>query len=179
MNKKTVYIVVAVIAVILVVSVAGIVLLNNGNGKTDSTPTPTPPPLVPVSEAASIQFNVDETTTVSGDLVIYQFACKNLNTANETVRVDMDLGADGKFSYIIDTGVEKSWVTMDEGATWTESDFVEDCTNYGGLFHAFVDKLIAEGDNTEDLSYTTDTASITISGVATNPTLDDSLFATS
>lgn len=180
MNKKTIYIVVAVIVVILIVGVAGIMLLNNGNGgTTNPTATPTPEPSVAVSAATAIQFSVNETTTASGDLVVYQFACKNLNTATETLRVDMDLGAAGKFSYIVDTGAQKSWVTMDDGVTWTESAFADDCTTYGTLMHDYIDKLIAEGDNTDDVSYTTDTTSIAIFCIATNPTLTDSLFTTS
>lgn len=180
MNKNMMYIVVAVVVVILVVGVAGVYLLNGGfNGTTNPTETPTPAPSVPVAEATSIQFRVTETTTASGDVVIYQFACDDLNTATEKMRVDMDLGADGKFSYIIDTGAQKSWVTMDEGATWTESAFADDCTAYGTLLHNFIDKLVAENNAGADLSYTTDAASIAIDCIAVNPTLEDSLFTAS
>jgi hypothetical protein len=178
LNKKTIYLVVAVLVVIIVVGVAAYALMNQGNGGTPS-PTPTPAPSTPVSEAASLQFSVNETTTASGDLVVYQFACKDLNTANEKIRVDMDLGAAGAFSYIVDAGVQKSWVTMDNGATWTESDFAADWTAYGTLFHDFVDKLVADGDDAQDLSYTTDTTSIVIYCIAVDPTLEDSLFTAS
>jgi len=173
MNKNTTYIVVAVLVVVIVVGVAGYYLLAN-QGQQPS-PTPTPPPVTPVSEATSIQFVVNETTTATGDIVIYEFACKDLNGAAETIRVDMDLGELGSFSYIIDTGVQKSWVMMD-GSTWSESDFEQDCVDYGTLFHDFVDKLIAEGDNTSDVSYSTDDASYAITSIATNPELDDSIF---
>ncbi len=177
MDKKMIYIVVAVLVVVIVVGVAGVMLLNQG-GNGGTTPTPTPAP-VAVSEASAIQFSVNETTTATGDLVVYQFACKNLNTATETLRVDMDLGDAGAFSYIVDTDAQKSWVTMDNGATWSESAFADDCTTYGTLLHDFVDKLVADGDDANDLTYTTDTTSITIYCVAVDPTLADSLFATS
>jgi hypothetical protein len=178
-NKKTIYIVVAVIVVILIVGVAGVMLLNNnGNGGT-TTPTPTPAPSVAVSAATSIQFSVNETTTASGDLVVYQFSAKNLNTETEVFRVDMDLGASGKFNYIVDKSAEKSWMSMDSGATWTASTYATDLASYDTLLHSYVDKLIAEGDNTQDVTYTTSTTSIAIYCIATNPTLADSLFATS
>jgi hypothetical protein len=179
MNKKTIYLVVAVVVVILVVGVAGVMLLGGNNGTTNPTATPTAAPSATVSEATSIQFSVTETTTASGDVVNYEFACKDLNTANEKMRIDMDLGSSGAFIYIVDTGAQKSWLSMDDGATWTESVFADDCTAYGTLLHNFVDKLVAESNTGADLSYTTDTASIAISCIAVNPTLEDSLFTAS
>lgn len=177
MSKKTLYIAVAAIVVILIVGVAGVMLLNKPSGG-DTQPTPTPAP-VAVSEATSIQFAVNETNTQTGDVVIYQFAAKNLNADNEVLRVDMDLGQAGKFSYIVDKGQEKSWVTMDEGVTWSESTYADDLANYAALMHSYIDKIIAEGDNTEDVCYTTDTASILITCIVTNPTLSDDLFTVS
>lgn len=179
MDKKTIYIVVAVLVVVIIVGVAGVMLLNNQGEAPAPTQTPTPGPSIAVSEATAIQFSVNETTTATEDLVVYQFACRDLNAANETIRVDMDLGDAGAFTYIVDTGAQKSWVTMDAGANWAESDFAADCTAYGTLFHGFVDKLVANGDGTADCSYTTDTTSITIFSIATNPTLEDSLFVAS
>jgi hypothetical protein len=172
MNKKTIYLVVAVFVVILVVGVAGVMLLGGNNGTTNPTATPS----ATVSEATSIQFSVTETTTASGDVVNYKFACKDLGAANEKMRIDIDLCESVAFIYIVDTGAQKSWLSMDDGATWTESAFADDCTTYGTLLHDFVDKLIAESNTGADLSYTTDTVSIAISCIAINPTLDDSLF---
>lgn len=178
MNKKTIYLVVAVVVVILVVGVAGVILLGN-NGTTNPTATPTAPPSATVSEATSLQFSVTETTTASSDVVNYNFVCKNLNSATEKMRVEMDLGASGAFIYIVDTEAQKSWMSMDNGTTWTESTFADDCTTYGTLLHNFVDKLVAESNTGADLSYTTDTTSIAISSVVINPTLEDSLFTAS
>lgn len=175
LNKNTTYLVVAVLVVVIIVGVGGYYLLANQGQETSPTPTPTPP--VPVSEATSIQFSINETTIATGDLLIYQFACKNLNTENEVIRVDMDLGEAGEFSYIVDRSDGASWVSM-EGSPWSESDFDADWESYGTLFHGFVDKLIDEGDNTTDVSYTTDLSSYVIYCIATNPELDDSLFST-
>ncbi len=86
MNKNTMYLVVAVLIVIIVVGVAGYMLLNNG-GTDDTNATPTPGPSATVVGASTVQFSVNETTTATGDLVGYSFACKNYNTATEVVRV--------------------------------------------------------------------------------------------
>ena len=179
MNTKTIYIVVAVLIVVIVVGVAGYYYLYNpGNSETTPTPTPTPGPTV--EGASNVQFSVNETSTATGDLVGYNFICKNYNTAEEVVRVDVCIGAD-TYSYILDAGQEKSWMSMDGGTTWTESTFgttTGDWATYGSLFNDFAGKLIEQG-NTNDLSYTTHTASITIYCVAVNQTIDDSVFATS
>jgi len=176
MNKKTIYAIVAVIVVVLVVGVAGVLLLGGNLGNNGTTPTPTPAPATVVG-ANTIQFSVNETTTSTGDLVGYSFACKNYNTSTEVVRVDMCISG-ANYSYILDAGQEKSWASTDGGATWTASSFTTDWPNYGSLFNDFVDRLAAQG-NTNDLSYTTDTASITIYCVAVNQTIPDSTFATS
>lgn len=170
------YLVVAVLIVIIVVGVAGYMLLNNG-GTDDTNATPTPGPSATVVGATTVQFSVNETTTATGDLVGYSFACKDYNTANEVIRVDLCI-ADQTYSYILDAGQEKSWASMDGGATWTASTFADDWIAYGSLFNDFANKLVDQG-NTNDLSYTTDTTSITIYGVAVNETIADSMFATS
>ncbi len=82
------------------------------------------------SQASTLQFSVNETVTATSDVVAYQYSCKNFNTSTEVVRVDMNLGAAGNFSYIVDSSAQKSWVSMDNGATWTASVFADDNTNY-------------------------------------------------
>ncbi len=174
MNKKTIYIVVAVLVVVIVVAAAGILLMNNG-GNTDTNPTPTPPPTL--TGASSVIFSVNDTTTATGDIVGYTFECINYNTATEKVRLDLCVSG-ATYSYILDAGQEKSWVSMDNGATWTASDFTADWTTYGSLFNDFAQKLIDQG-NINDLTYTTDTSSITIYCVAVNQTIPDADFAVS
>lgn len=175
MNKNIIYIVVAVLVIVIVGAAAGIMLMNNGGDTDDTNPTPTLPPSL--TGASSVIFSVNETTTATGDLVGYTFECVNYNTATEKVRVDLCI-ADQTYSYILDAGQEKSWVSMDNGMTWTESDFAADWTNYGSLFNDFAQRLIDQG-NTNDLTYTTDTTSITIYCVAVNETIPDSDFTVS
>ena len=166
MNKKMIYIIVAVIVVVLVVGVAGIMLLNNNgnNGNTNPTPTPTPSTVV---GASTVQFNVNDTG------VVYTFSAKNFNTSTVVVRVDMDLGTAGNYSYILDANQAKSWISTNGGA-FTASDFTADWTTYGTMYNGFVDKIVAKGSTAD---FTDGTA--TFYCIAANPTLADSLFATS
>ena len=175
MNKKTIYLVVAVLVVVIVVGVAAYVLMNQGGGST-TTPTPTPPPATPVSEASSLQFSVNQTT--DDVLVGYTYSCKNFNASDEKLRVDMCL-TEGNYSYIIDLGTQKSYASMDGGATWSETNFADDCTNYVTPFHNIVDKLIANGDTADDYSYTESGSTYDVYCIAVNPTLADSLFTAS
>ncbi|HSV50216.1 MAG TPA: hypothetical protein VLH35_07855 [Candidatus Acidoferrales bacterium] len=173
MNKKTIYIVVAVIVVILIVGVAGVMLLNNGNGgTTNPTATPTPTPAATIVGANTLQFNVND----SSAQLLYTYKCKNFNSSSEVIRVDMNLGAAGNYSYIIDMGASKSWTSTNAGTTWTAStDFAADVTNYATPFYAYVNK-IAEQSNTADFAYT---STISIYGITVNPTFAASVFAVS
>jgi len=175
MNKNTMYLIVAVLIVVIVVGVAGYMFLGNNAG-TDTNPTATPGPDTVVG-ATTVQFSVNETTIATGDLVGYSFACKDYDTGTEVVRVDICI-ADQTYSYILDAGLQESWVSLDNGATWMAGVFADDWVAYGSLFNDFVGRLADQG-NTMDLSYTTDTTSITIYCVAVNETIADSMFATS
>ncbi len=170
MNKKTIYIVVAVLVVVIIVGVAGVMLLNNKGGTTNpsATPTPTATPTTIVG-ASTVQFNVND--TAAG--VTYTFAAKNFNTSTEVLRVDMKLSADSTYSYILDTAQQKSWSSTNGGA-WAAGTFNTDWTTYGTLFNGYVDKIAAQS-SLADFSYGT----TTINCIAANPTLADSLFATS
>jgi hypothetical protein len=171
LNKKTVYVIVAVLVAVIVVAVAGVLLLNNGGNANPSTsPTPTAPPTI--VGANTLKFNVNDT---SGQ-IFYTYSCKNFNTSNEVLRVDMNIGAAGNYSYMIDMGTQKSWSSTDGGATWTAStDFAGDTTNYAAPFTAYVNAIVANG-NTANFAYT---SVISIVGIEVNPTLANSVFATS
>ncbi len=171
MNKKTIYIVVAVLVVVIIVGVAGVMLLSKPGGSTNpsATPTPTASPTTIVG-ANTVQFSVNDTTTG----VTYMFACKAFNTTTEIVRVDIP-GATGNYSYILNVGEMKSW--SNTAGTWAQ-DASFDPSGFATAFTDYVDRLAASG-STNDLSFTKDGASYTVYCVAVNPTLADSLFATS
>jgi len=75
-------------------------------------------------------------------------------------------------------GTMESWMSMDNGATWIAGTFADDCTNYATPFHAYLDKIVENG-GTADFTYTTDAGDVAISCIAVNPTIEDSVFATS
>lgn len=177
MNKKTIYLVVAVIVVVLVVGVAGVMLLNGNGGNTNPTPTPTPAPSVSVVDATSLQFTVVETS--NGASVTYDYAVKNVNATDELIRVDIPGGSAGNYSYIVKLGDSTSYISTDNGATWTASDFATDA-NFAVSVQDFITNLASWNGQDETYSYTASSgASIVISAIHVNPTLADALFATS
>ncbi|MCW4003527.1 MAG: hypothetical protein NWE95_06410 [Candidatus Bathyarchaeota archaeon] len=172
MNKKTIYIIVAVLVVVIVVAGAAILLMNGGfGGEPTATPTPTPTSVV---GATTLQFTVEETT--NGAVVIYDYAVKNVNASNEIIRVDIPAG---NASYIINLGESKSFVSMDNGATWSASDFATD-SNFAVIFNDYLTNLVNWNGHDATYSFTAQGgASVVISAIHVNPPLEDSMFATS
>ena len=164
MNKKTIYIIVAVLVVVIVVGAAGVMLLNGNGGE----PTPTPTPAVGVADATSLQFSVEDS---SGN---YTYAAKNIGT-NITLRLEI-LGADN-FVYILNGTEQKAWSNVT--GTWAEEqDFNANWDMWIPVWQGYVDNL-ENWTGTGDYTYTADGTSVKISDISVNPTLADSLFATS
>ena len=177
LNKKTIYIIVAVLVVVIVIAGAAAYLLTNngGNGGTTPTPTPSPTPAPTVVNATTLQFSVNETT--SGVPLKYNFAAKNVNTTTEVMRMDI-LDSAGNYSYIINLGTSTSFLKINDGA-WAASDFNTDSAAYIVAFSDYQTALINWNGQDATYSYTTASSSIVISAIHVNPTLEDSLFATS
>jgi hypothetical protein len=168
MNKKTIYIVVAVLVVIIVAAGVGIWLLYY-NG---TTPTATPS----VVGASTLQFSVNETT--NGALVTYEFAGKNVNTSSLMLKVDIPGGSAGNYSYVLNVSQQKSWDSIN-GGTWTEGNFTTDWSTWGAAWYNYVNNLV-NWSGTGDYSYTSTSGStITIYNIVVNPTIPDSTFQTS
>ncbi len=177
MNKKNMYIIVAVLVIVIIIAgVAAYVFLNNGGGgTTNPTTTPSPTPAPSVVDASTLQFKVNETT--NGQLVSYAFAGKNVNTTSEVLRMDILGGSAGNYSYIINLGTQKSDLKINDGA-WASSDFNTD-SSYIVAFADYQTALI-NWTGQQSYSYTAPSgASIVIFDIQVNPTLNDSLFATS
>ena len=128
--------------------------------------------------ASTLQINVNETG--SSGTVTYMFSAKNLNTSTLIVRMDIPGGSAGNYSYIVDTGAQKAYSSIDNGATWTLDDWPTDYSMVITPFNDYVTHL-ADNWNGSDLTYTytSSTGTILIYGICPNPTLPDSLFATS
>ena len=178
MNKQTTYIIVAVLVIVIIIAgAAAYILMNNGgNGGTNATPTPTPAPLSVVG-ATSLQFTVVETTS-GGSPVTYNYATRNFNASNEEIRVDIPGGEAGNFSFIVKLADSTSFISMDNGATWTASDFGTDAA-YATSLNDYVTALYSWNGHDETYTYSVGEITNVISAIHVDPVLPDSLFATS
>ena len=177
MNRKTIYILVAVLVVVIVAAVAGVLLWNNGgiNGGNNNGGGNTQP--VSVANATSLEFMANVTSQGS---IVVTHACygKNIGTSNLTVRIDVLGGEAGNWSYILDTGQEKSWNNTNNGA-YASSNFTADWNFWGTSWTNFVTNL-KNWSGTGDYSYTSSNGNpVTIYNITVNPKLPDSLFQTS
>jgi hypothetical protein len=179
MNKQTTYIIVAVLVIVIIIAGAAAYLLmnNGGTGGTNATPTPTPAPLSVVG-ATSLQFSVDETTG-GGSPVTYNYAIRNFNTTNEELRLDIPGGEVGNYSYIIKISDSTSYLSLDNGATWTASDFATD-SNFVVIVNDYATHLVSDWNgHDEGITYTSGDITNVIYALHVNPSLPDSLFTTS
>jgi hypothetical protein len=182
MKKSTIYIVVAVVVVIIIIAAAAAYVYYGQPGE-GATPTPSPAPTV--VGAATLQFTVDETT--NGALVTYNYAMKGLmwsgntpDTSKAVIRLDIPGGEAGNYSYIINPVEQKSWLSVDNGVTWSADDFAADWTAWSVYFNEYLTQLVNYDGHSETYSYTSASgSSIVISAIHINPTLDESLFAAS
>jgi uncharacterized protein YpmB len=179
MNKKTMYLIVAALVIVIIIAgAAAYVLMNNGGGgTTNPTTTPSPTPAPSVLSATSLQFTVQETTS-GGSPVTYNYAVKNFNASNEMLRVDIPGGSDGNYSYIIKLADSTSFFSMDNGATWTASDFLSD-VSFATFLNDYVTELANWNGHDATFSYSVGEISNVISAIHVDPPLEDSLFATS
>jgi hypothetical protein len=173
LKKNTMYLIVAVLVVIIVIAGAAVYLLYyNGNSGT-TNPTPTPTPTTSVGDAVTLSFSAN--VTVSGETTTYEWQGTGVHTA-PTVRVDLP-----GYSYILNSTQEESWVSTDNGATWTASDFMTDWPFWGNEWSLYVDALTpGHWDGTSaTYSYTNSQGEgIVLFNIMVNPTIPDSTFAT-
>jgi hypothetical protein len=173
MKKSAIYAIVAVIVIIVVIIAAVFALgLIPTGGTPQATPTPTAStaPGAAVANATTLTFSANITT--NGATTTYSWSGKNLHSTNETLRVDF-----ATYAYILDAGAQKSWMSTDSGATWTQGVFNDDWTSWGPQWSGIVDNL-AHWTSGETYTYTeTGTgATVVVYNVVVNPTIPDSTF---
>jgi hypothetical protein len=172
MKKNIMYAIVAVIVIIIVI-VAAVFALGLFNGTTPATtPTPTPATVTGADVANATTLTFSANTTTNGATTTYSWSGKNLHSTNETLRVDF-----ATYAYILDAGAQKSWMSMDSGATWTAGTFADDWTSWGPLWSANVDNLAhwTSGD-TYTYTETATGATVVVFNIVVNPTIPDSTF---
>jgi len=170
MNKKTIYILVAVLVVILVVGVAGVyILMNQGAGGANEE-------TVNVADASSLQYNVDVTS--QGTTATYKYAAKGMGTSDLMLRIDIAGGEAGDWVYILNGAEQKAWAYAD--GEWSEiSDaFATQWDAWNPLLEGYVDNL-TQWSGTGEWTYTAGTEDIRIYNIEVNPTLADSVFQAS
>ena len=176
MNKKTVYFLVAVLVVVVIVAaVAGVYLLYSGGSNTGNSNSGNTQP-VSVANATSLEFTANITS--QGITVTHVFYGKNMGTSNLIVRFDILGGESGNWSYILDTGQQKSWNCTNNG-DWGSSNFTADWNFWGNSWTNLVTNL-KNWSGTGDYSYTSSSGyNVTIYSIKVNPELSDSIFQVS
>jgi len=173
MNKKMMYALVSVVVIIVVVvAVAGGYVLMNGGGATNN-----------VASATSLQYKA-EVTYQGATTTQFNWAAKNVGATDMQLRIDISGGASGNYTYILNHGNQTAWFAVN--GTWTNvsSDFTNQWNTWVGTGKRWTNDLDALAKNwsgTGEYTYTDSAAGTTIRiyNVVINPTLADSLFATS
>jgi hypothetical protein len=101
-----------------------------------------------------------------------------VNATDELLRVDIPGGEAGNYTYVVKLADSTSFISMDEGVTWSASDFATD-VNFAVSLQDYMTNLANWNGHDATYSYTAASgASIVISAIHVNPTLDDSIFNT-
>lgn len=166
------YAIVAVLIVVIIIAGAAVYLLYGGGGGGTTNPTATPGPTVTPADATTLTFSAN--VTVSGQTTTYEWKGTNVHTA-PTIRVDLP-----GYSYILNSTQEKSWVSTNNGATWTASTFNTDWPFWGNEWTTYVDELTpGHWSGSGSYSYTDPQGqAIVLYNIVVNPTIPDSTFAT-
>jgi hypothetical protein len=173
MNKKMMYALVSVVLIIVVVAGAGAyVLMNNGNGGNT----------VKVTDATSLQYDAE--VTYQGDVTQFKWAAKNVGTSDMSLRFDILHGGQSNYTYILNGADQKAWMAVDGNWTDVSTDFTNQWNTWVGTGMAWsrnLDSLATNWSGTGDYTYADSATGTTtrIYNVVINPTLADSLFATS
>jgi hypothetical protein len=173
MNKKTIYIIVAVLLVVIIaVSAVALTLNNNANNSNKQNTS------VNIADATSLQFTVNDTS--QGTTTPYQFSGINIGTANLTIRVDLPSCNPGgpTYSYVLNAGTQSAWNTT-SNAAWITDNFNTAWPLWGNMWSGYVSKLDA-WNSTATYSYTASNGdAIKIFDIHVNPALPSSTFQTS
>ena len=177
MSKQTMYIIVAALVIIIVIAGAAVYLLyyNGDGGTTNPTPTPTPTPNG-VADATTLTLSANVTS--QGQTTEYNWAGKDLKTLL-VLRVDFVT-----YAYILDAGQQKSWMSMDSGATWTTSTFATDwgttdVPGFGNQWAEYVAELTNWSGSGDHTYVNAAGETIKLFNIVVNPTIPDSTFAVS
>jgi hypothetical protein len=178
MNKKGVswvIIAVVIVAVVVVGVVAYWAMTNTGGDNGGNGDGNGGEDVYTVGNATSLQFTISAEAGDSMGTTLYK--AKNIGTSDMMVRLDIEMEG-MTISYIVNGVEEKAWA--DEGAGWQDlSDtFQAQYDIWVPVFDAYTDCFAdwATGEYTYDDG---EGNTVTVSDIAINPTLEDSLFQVS
>ena len=170
MNKKTIYIIVAVLVVIIVVAGAVIALTYKAPAKKAA---------VTVAEATSLQFSVNSTQSGAATTTL-NWAGENIGTSNLIIRVDYPAS---NFSCIMNYATNQSWQSLNSGTTWTSDVWSTDLSSWGARWTGVMTTLDAWNGTATTYTYTDTSTSpattVVVYNISINPTIPASEFATS
>ena len=187
-SRKTLLAILAIVIIVVVV-VVGVYFATMNNAGTDTTATPTPgptgtssPTATPaetggnVAGASSLQYTVAVTDSSGASLGSYTYSAKNAGTNNLMLRIESTGVSGGDFIYIINGAQQKAWV--ETGGVWTDlsSTFQSTWDSWDQQFTGYVSTL-GDWSGVGNYVYADPNGdTITITNIAVNPSLSDSLF---
>lgn len=170
MNKKMMYALVSIVAIIIaVVAVSGsyVLMVNNGGGKT-----------VTVADATSLQYDVD--VTYQGTTSLAEFSGRNLGTSDVMLRIDMSSDNQPNYTTIINGTDQTAWRSTN--GNWSDVSSTYNTIweiGCGDQWNNNVNAL-TNWTGTGDCTYTDAVGtSYRIYNVVINPILTDPFFAIS
>lgn len=176
MNKKGISWVIIAVVIIAVVVVGGVAYWamtntgdNEGNGDGNGggeTPD--------IAGATSLKFDVS--ANIEGVQEDYSFLAKNLGTSEVMIRVNQVDAQGMEFTYILNAADQEVWIYYDGAWTDYSDTFSVYWDTWNPALEAYEDAL-GDWTGTGNYEYTVGNDSFIISGIAVNPTLDDSLFS--
>jgi hypothetical protein len=168
MDQKTIAIVVIAVVIVAVIGAAAYYMWGTGTTEPEPTPTPTPG----IGEATSLEFVVSATEGESAGTAKYY--AKNIGADDMMIRIEFVMDPENLI-YIVNGATEEAWGY--EGGAWVDySDtFADQWAMWETTYQAYVDQLSTWTSG--DWSYTdSGGATVTISYITVNPTLEDSFF---
>jgi acyl carrier protein len=165
-NKKTIYIIVAILAIVIVAVAAAALLMNND----DSTPAPE---VVLPADATSLKFTVTDSTGAT-----YDVAIQNVNKDTQKLRLDMTIEGE-VYNYIIDSADTTKYAMAIDNTDWMELKWDDNAEMTLATVNSFVEAIIEWNESGTTYSFTAGDVEYNATNIKVNPSLDDSLFATS
>jgi hypothetical protein len=158
-----------IVAIILIAIIIGAIAIyyfsQNGTVKQD---------VFTVQNATSLQVSADVVGGNQGSF-LFSWSVANIGTTNQKIRLTINGGQSGNFSYIVKAGDQTAW--KNEDGTWVSVNYTELNTLWGTAWTENLNQLKANWTGNGNVSFTNSIGDhVTITNVVINPKLADSVF---